>query len=43
MNLNHLPAYFEYSQAIRKSMNSNNTIERMDMKIRRSIKSIDSF
>jgi putative transposase len=41
--LNYLFTYFEYPQPIRKSIHSNNIIERMNKEIRRRIKIIDSL
>ena len=41
--LNYLFTYFQYPEQIRRSMHSNNIIERMNKEIRRRIKVIDSL
>ena len=41
--VNYLFTYFQYPQAIRRSIHSNNIIERMNKEVRRRIKVIDSL
>ena len=41
--LNYLFTYFQYPEPIRRSIHSNNIIERMNKEIRRRIKTIDSL
>ena len=41
--LNYLFTYFQYPKPIRRSIHSNNIIERMNKEIRRRIKTIDSL
>ena len=41
--VNYLFTYFSYPQSVRRSLHSNNIIERMNKEVRRRIKVIDSL